>query len=67
MRIRLLQTILAGTALFLSACSTEDVPGEDWDGRLHLSSNVATLTRATHGLDTKIAEGQTVWLYNCQG
>lgn len=63
MRIRLLQTILAGTALFLSACSTEDVPGEDWDGRLHLSSNVATLTRATHGLDTKIAEGQTVWLY----
>ncbi len=63
MRIRLLQTILAGTALFLSTCSTEDVPGEDWDGRLHLSSNVATLTRATHGLDTKIAEGQTVWLY----
>lgn len=63
MRIRLLQTILAGTALFLSACSTEDVPGEDWDGRLHLSSNVATLTRATHDLDTKIAEGQTVWLY----
>lgn len=50
-------------ALFLSACSTDDVPGEDWDGRLHLSSNVTTLTRATHALDTKIAEGQTVWLY----
>ena len=61
--MKLLQTAFAATALFLSACSTEDSLGGDWDGRLHLSSNVATLTRATHDLDTKIASGQTVWLY----
>lgn len=61
--MKLLQTTIAAAALFLSACSTEDSLGGDWDGRLHLSSNVATLTRATYDLDTKIAEGQTVWLY----
>lgn len=61
--MKLLQTAFAATALFLSACSTEDSLGGDWDGRLHLSSNVATLTRATHDLDMKIAADQTVWLY----
>lgn len=61
--MKLLQTTIAAAALFLSACSTEDSLGGDWDGRLHLSSNVATLTRATHDLDTKIAADQTVWLY----
>lgn len=37
--------------------------GDNWDGRIHISSNVATLTRATHSLDTKIGKDVKVWLY----
>ena len=63
MKTRFLLTTIASAALFLTACSTDENPGEDWDGRIHLSSSVATLTRASHDLDDKIANGEKVWLY----
>ena len=54
-------TNLMAAALLFTACNQEELP--EWDGRLYLSSGIATLTRATHGLDTKIAENEKVWLY----
>lgn len=63
MKTRFLSTAITAAALFLTACSTEENPGEAWDGRIHLSSGVATLTRATHNLDEKIANNEKVWIY----
>lgn len=63
MKTRFLSTAITTAALFLAACSTEENPSEAWDGRIHLSSGVATLTRATQNLDDKIANNETVWLY----
>lgn len=63
MNARILLPTIAVAALSLTACNTDENPGEDWDGRIHLSSSVATLTRAAYELDTKIANGETVWLY----
>lgn len=60
-RISCLLTNLMAVTLLLTACNQEELP--EWDGRLYLSSGVATLTRATHNLDEKIAQGETVWLY----
>ncbi|WP_161951795.1 fimbrillin family protein [Parabacteroides timonensis] len=60
-RISCLLTNLMAVTLLLTACNQEELP--EWDGRLYLSSGVATLTRATHGLDTEIAENEKVWLY----
>lgn len=58
----LLTNLMVATLMFI-ACSKEDNSGDNWDGRLHLSSGVATLTRSTHNLDEKIAQSETVWLY----
>ena len=63
MKTRFLLTTIASAALFLTACNTDENPGEDWDGRIHLSSSVATLTRTSHELDDKIANNEKVWLY----
>lgn len=63
MKTRFLLTTIASAALFLTACNTDENPGEDWDGRIHLSSSVATLTRTSHDLDDKIANNEKVWLY----
>lgn len=63
MKTRFLLTTIASAALFLTACNTDENPGEDWDGRIHLSSSVAILTRTSHDLDDKIANGEKVWLY----
>lgn len=63
MKTRFLSTAITAAALFLAACSTEENPSEAWDGRIHLSSGVATLTRATQNLDEKIANNEKVWLY----
>lgn len=63
MKTRFLSTAITAAALFLAACSTEENPGEAWDGRIHLSSGVAILTRATQNLDEKIANNEKVWLY----
>lgn len=63
MKTRFLSTAITAAALFLAACSTEENPDEAWDGRIHLSSGVATLTRATQNLDEKIANDEKVWLY----
>lgn len=61
--IQLLTAITVAT-LTLAACSEEEkLPGDNWDGRIHISSNVATLTRATHNLDEQIANNEKVWLY----
>lgn len=54
---------LAIMALSLTACSNEDSMYDGWDGRLHLNSDIAVLTRATYGLDDKIANTEKVWLY----
>lgn len=58
----LLTNLMVATLMFI-ACSKEDNSGDNWDGLLHLSSGVATLTRSTHNLDEKIAQSETVWLY----
>lgn len=63
MKSELVSTTIAATALFLTACSNEVNLIDNWDGRIHLSSNVVTLTRATHNLDEQIAENEKVWLY----
>lgn len=63
MKTKLLFITIVATALLLTACSSEDSFGEEWDGRLHLSSSVVTLTRATHNLDQQIGNGEKVWLY----
>lgn len=60
-RISCLLTNLMAAALLFTACNQEELP--EWDGRLYLSSGIATLTRTTHELDTKIANGEKVWLY----
>lgn len=63
MKSELVLTTIAATALFLTACSNEVNLIDNWDGRIHLSSNVVTLTRATHNLDEQIAKNENVWLY----
>lgn len=63
MKTTILFTNLMVATLMFTACSKEDNSGDNWDGRLHLSSGVATLTRSTHNLDEKIAQSETVWLY----
>ena len=63
MKSELVSTTIAATALFLTACSNEVNLIDNWDGRIHLSSNVVTLTRATHNLDEQIAKNEKVWLY----
>lgn len=63
MKSELVSTTIAATALFLTACSNEVNLIDNWDGRIHLSSNVVTLTRATHNLDEQIASDEKVWLY----
>nr|WP_129735170.1 fimbrillin family protein [Parabacteroides goldsteinii] len=69
METKHVMTAFAAATLMLSACSNEDSlnTGKEWDGRLYLSSQVATLTRAaaqgSYDLDTKIAENEKVWLY----
>lgn len=63
MKTRFLLTTIASAAFFLTACNTDENPSEDWDGRIHLSSSVATLTRTSHDLDDKIAANEKVWLY----
>lgn len=63
-----LLTAMTVATLTLAACSEEEkLPSDNWDGRIHISSNVATLTRATHDLDTKIGENVKVWLYIDKG
>lgn len=63
MKTRFLLTTIASAALILTACSTDENPGEDWDGRIRLNSSVVTLTRTSHELDDKIANNEKVWLY----
>ena len=54
MKTTILFTNLMVATLMFTACSKEDNSGDNWDGRLHLSSGVATLTRSTHNLDVDI-------------
>lgn len=61
--IQLLTAITVAT-LTLAACSEEEkLLGDNWDGRIHLSSSVATLTRNTYNLDKQIGKDVNVWLY----
>lgn len=56
--------VIATSTLILSGCSkSEDMPTENLNGEIRLSSGVTTLTRATFGMDTQIANGQTVTVY----
>ncbi|UVQ46694.1 fimbrillin family protein [Parabacteroides faecis] len=67
MKTNQVMAVFAATTLLLAACSNEENFGNNekpWDGRLHFSSKVAELTRTgTYNLDTKIANGEKVWLY----
>lgn len=67
MKTNQVMAVFAATTLLLAACSNEENFGNNekpWDGRLHFSSKVAELTRTgTYDLDTKIANGEKVWLY----
>ncbi|WP_455666919.1 fimbrillin family protein [Phocaeicola sp.] len=59
---------MATVALMAASCSNDgnEVTNE-WDGRIHLNSGVTTQSRATHNLDEKIGNEETVYLYIDKG
>lgn len=55
---------IATLAIALAGCSkSEETPTESLNGEIRLSSGVTTLTRASFGMDTQIASGQSVAVY----
>ncbi|MEG1607965.1 MAG: fimbrillin family protein [Mucinivorans sp.] len=58
-------TATAAVALLLTGCNQQINPvnPDTWDGNIRITSQVNSLSRSTHGLDNKIATGQTVQLY----
>lgn len=54
---------LSVVILMFTACSKDEGPVDAWDGRLYLSSDVATQTRGNGYWDDKIVSGEEVWLY----